>query len=238
VSVEVGPAPPPLPDELRERYLRVDFATIGHLIDYGVADPEIQAVVEPVKIAGRAITVRIAPPDSTLVHKATELLEPGDVLVIDTGGDRRHAPVGGMVALAARHRCALGIIVDGVCTDRAELRELGFPVFARGASLLTTKLLGRPSGALNLPISCGGVVVHPGDLVLADENGVLFLRWSAARAMLPEVEALERRSEERRQRLLEGASLAELSGANAALERLLGQPAREPRPSPVRSEAR
>jgi regulator of RNase E activity RraA len=207
----------------------VGFATIGHLIEYGAADPEIRAVVEPVKLAGRAITVRIMPPDSTLVHKATEMLEPGDVLVIDTGGDRRHAPAGGMVALAAHQRGALGIVVDGVCTDRAELRALGFPVFARGTSLLTTKLLGIPSGALNLPISCGGVVVYPGDLVLADENGVLFLRPSVAAALLPEVEAHERQSEERRQRLLEGASLAELSGANATLARLLGQPASEPR---------
>ncbi len=223
MSVEIGPLPPPLPGELRERYLQVSFATVGHLIEHGFADPEIRAMVEPVKLAGRAITVRIAPPDSTLVHKATELLQPGDVLVIEASGDRRHAPVGGMVALAARQRGALGIVVDGVCTDRSELRELGFPVFARGTSLLTTKLVGTPSGALNLPVSCGGVVVHPGDLVLADENGVLFLRPSEAAALLPEVEARERRTEERRRRLLEGASLADLSGANAALERLLGR---------------
>ncbi len=98
------------------------------------------------------------------------------------------------MALAARQRGALGIVVDGVCTDRAELQELGLPVFARGTSLLTTKLLGTPDGALNLPVTCGGVVVHPGDLVLADENGVLFLRPSEAAALLPEVEARERRT--------------------------------------------
>lgn len=224
MSVEIGPKPPPLPEDLRARYLRLSFPTIGHLIEHGFLDPEIRAMVGPVKLAGRALTVRIAPPDSTLVHKATELLEPGDVLVIDTGGDRRHASVGGMVALAARQRGALGIVVDGLCTDRAELREVGLPVFARGTTLLTTKLLGSPSGALNLPVSCGGVVVYPGDLVLADDDGVLVLRPPDATALLPQVEERERRSEERRQRLLDGASLADLSGANAALVRLLRPP--------------
>src|ERR671916_269055 len=171
----IHPMPEALPAELRAALAAVSFPTIGHFLEAGFVDPDIRAMVTPVKIVGRAVTVRITAPDSVLVHKATELIEPGDALVIDIGGDTRHAPVGEMVALAARERGGVAIVLDGVCTDIVEIRAMGLPVFARGTSVLTTKLHGLKTGAVNGPVACGGVVVRPGDVVLADDNGVLIL---------------------------------------------------------------
>jgi len=96
------------------------------------------------------------------------------VLVIDRSGDRKHACVGGAVAYAAKKAGIAGIVVDGMVTDISELREYSIPVWARGLSPVTVKLLGL-SGDFCVPVSCGGVTVNPGDAVFADENGVLVL---------------------------------------------------------------
>ncbi len=217
MSIQLNPMPPALPETLRDALMGVSFATIGHLLEEGFVDPGIRALVPSAKIVGRAITVRTTAPDSVLVHKATEMLQRGDVLVIDMGGDVRHAPVGEMVALAAQCRGAAGIVIDGVCTDIVEIRAHGMPIFARGLSLLTTKLVGLSSGFINGSITCGGVTVRPGDTVLGDDNGVLILPpeltgWAAEQAR-----PRDAREPARREHLRHGGSLAEWSGANRIL---------------------
>lgn len=221
MAVEVGPMPAAIPDDLRRALAGVSFPTIGHFLEAGFVDPAIRAMVTPAKLVGRAVTVRITAPDSVLVHKATELLEPGDALVIDTGGDSRHAPVGEMVALAAHSRGAAAIVVDGVCTDIVEIREMGLPVFARGTSVLTTKLHGLPTGAINAPVVCGGVVVNPGDVVLADDNGVLVLAVETARGVVERARASDEREPATRAFLRGGGSLPERTGANRMVAELL-----------------
>lgn len=161
--------------QLIERLMEVSFPTIGHFLEDGFVDSEIRAMVPDIKFVGRAVTLRIADGDAIPVNRALALLQPGDVLVIDTGNDRRHACVGAVTSCAALCRGASGIVVDGVVTDIKELQAAGLPVFARGTSVLTTKLRDRGSSAINQPIRCGGVTVYPGDLVLADDNGALIL---------------------------------------------------------------
>lgn len=218
MKIEINPTPPaPLPADLRPALSEVGFPTIGHFLEAGFVDPRIRALVTPAKVVGRAVTVRITAPDSVLVHKVTELLEPGDALVIDTGGNTRHAPVGEMVAFAAKARGAAAIVVDGVCTDVVEIREMGLPVFARGTSLLTTKLHGLNSGTINGQVSCGGVAVNPGDVVLADDNGVIVLPPETAREVLTLAQDSDAKEPGMRSSILEGVSLAELSDANRIL---------------------
>jgi regulator of RNase E activity RraA len=176
--------------------------------------------VTDAKVVGRAVTVRIVSPDSTLVHKSTELLSEGDVLVVDVGGDRRHAPVGEMVAYAARASGAVGIVVDGVCTDLPQFREMRFPIFARGASLLTTKLHGLDSGAINTPVSIGNVLVNPGDVVCADDNGVLVLSPSVAESVLEIARADDAGEIGMKARMDSGEKLPDLTSANEILRRL------------------
>ncbi len=221
VAVAIHSMPGALPDELRAALAAVSFPTIGHFLEEGFVDPAIRAMVTPVKIVGRAVTVRTTAPDSVLVHKATEMLQPGDALMIDIGGDTRHAPVGEMVALAARERGAVGIVLDGVCTDIVEIRAMGMPVFARGTSVLTTKLHGLQAGSINAPVSCGGVVVRPGDVVLGDDNGVLVLSAAVAQAVVERARASDEREPATREFLRGGGSLPELTGANATVAALL-----------------
>ncbi len=221
MTIAIEPMPAQLPDDLRAALEAVSFPTIGHFLESGFVDPAIRAMVTPVKIVGRAVTVRTTAPDSVLVHKVTEMIEPGDAIVIDIGGDRRHAPVGEMVALAAQARGAVAVVIDGVCTDIVEIREMGMPVFARGTSVLTTKLHGLNSGAINGAIACGGVVVNAGDVVLGDDNGVLILPVEIARGVVDRARQSDEREPATRRFLREGGSLPERTGANRTVTNLL-----------------
>ncbi|MFM0273901.1 RraA family protein [Paraburkholderia aspalathi] len=162
----------------------VSFPTLGHFMEDGFADHRLRAMVPNVKVIGRAVTLKLLSPDAIPVNRALSQLKPGDVLVIDMSGNHTHAPVGAVTACAALNAGARGVIVDGVVTDLLELRSTGLPVFARGTSLLTTKKRDTMSSLFNEPVICGGVVVRPGDIVLADDNGVLFAEAPALAAVI------------------------------------------------------
>lgn len=162
----------------------VSYPTIGHFLEDGFVDPAIQSLLDGVKVAGPAVTVRIAGNDAFAMNRALLELYAGSVLVVDMSGDHRHAPVGAVTAAAALSRGAAGVVVDGVATDLLELRAAGLPVFARGTSCLTTKRVHNDRSAVNVPVMCGGVEVRPGDWVLADDNGVIVLSPEALGSVL------------------------------------------------------
>ena len=162
----------------------VSYPTIGHFLEEGFVSPAIQSLLANVKIAGPAVTVRIADHDAIAMNRALLALTPGDVLVVDMLGDQHHAPVGAVTAAAALAQGAAAVVVDGVATDVLELQQTGLPVFARGTSCLTTKRLHGSGSAVNVPVQCGGVTVNPGDLVLGDDNGLIALAPDAARDVL------------------------------------------------------
>jgi regulator of RNase E activity RraA len=145
---------------------------LGHILYWGAMDPGIRANkgFGP-RIAGRALTVQIPGPCSVMLHHAIGLAAPGDILVIDRLGDTRHACLGDGVAAAAMRQGILGAIIDGPCTDGEELAELGFPVWCRGVSPMTTRMADL-GGRAHAPVSVGGVAVLPGDAILADADGV------------------------------------------------------------------
>ena len=161
---------------LREKLEKSDIAAIGHYTEFGFLDPAIRCMnPQTQKVYGPALTVRIPAQESKALHLAVSMARPGDVIVIDRCGDVSHAAVGEMIALCANVRKAAAIVVDGVMTDYEEIMEIGIPIFARGVSPLTTKFI-DDCGEINYDISCGGVPVHPGDMILADKNGVLVMR--------------------------------------------------------------
>ncbi|MBK4992463.1 RraA family protein [Pseudomonas sp. S37] len=172
-------------DELLAKLREVSFATLGHFLERGFVDHVVRAMVPGGRIVGRAVTLRLAEPDAIAVNRALVALKPGDVLVIDMTGDHAHACVGAVTQFAARCAGAAGIIVDGVVTDLNELQVCQLPVFARGATQLTTKLINSTRCELNTPVNCAGVEVHPNDIVLADDNGVLIL---PAEALAPVID--------------------------------------------------
>lgn len=169
---------------LRERLAAVSYPTIGHFLEDGFVEPAIRSLLDGVKVAGPAVTVRVADHDAYAMNRALLELYPGAVLVVDMSGDHRHAPVGAVTAAAATAQGAAGVVVDGVATDILELRATGLPVFARGTSCLTTKRVRSAGSAVNVPVRCGGVQVNPGDWVLGDDNGVIVLSAEAAAAVL------------------------------------------------------
>jgi len=216
----INDLPPQIAADQVRLLQQAEPATIGHFLDFGFVDPAVRAQWQMPRIAGTAVTVRCAGNDSTIVHYALGQLRPGDVLVVDRAGDLRHAAVGGGVAFAARAAGAMGIVIDGVCTDIGEIRDYQVPVWSRGLSTVTTKRLFQ-QGEFCVPISCGGVPVAPGDAILADENGVLVLKpgqitEAARRAIGMQADEAPRLAE-----LAKGAKLPELNGTNARLREIL-----------------
>ena len=164
--------------------VKVSYPTIGHFLEDGFVDPAIGSLLDNVKIAGPAVTVRVAEHDAIAINRALLALQPGDVLVVDMLGDHRHAPIGAVTAAAAIAQGAAAVVIDGRATDLLELRQAGLPVFARGTTCLTTKRLRGTGSAVNVPIRCGGVEVNPGDLVLGDDNGLIVLSPETARGVV------------------------------------------------------
>ena len=217
-----GDTPAPLPNGLREKLQRLSFPTLGHYLEEGFVSPEVRRVVAAGgRIIGTAFTVRTTATDSTALHHAAGMIGQGQVLVLDTGGDRRHAPLGEVVAAQLVARGAAGAVVDGVVTDVDEIEALGLTVHARGTSMLTTKLHGIDAGGVNVAVTCGGAVVRPGDVVLADANGVLVVPLDVIESVVDL--ALQDDGEEPAlvAELRNGEPLGRLTGASETVAELL-----------------
>ncbi len=206
-SICVQPAGQPASCDLIALLEEVETATIGHFREAGFFDPAVAAICGNARIAGTAVTALAPGDDGTAICLAVDSLRSGDILVIDRCGDRKHACWGNVLAHAARMRGAVGIIVDGLVTDRAALVQNGPPVWARGVSPITTKLR-KTSGGVNVPVSCGGVTVSPGDIILADENGVLALAPNAAEDIANRALAIQAAEPDTIARLSAGESLS------------------------------
>ncbi len=124
------------------------------------------------RIAGSVCTVSCPPGDNLMLHAAIYRAEPGSIIVV-RAGDLQYALSGGNVCATAQERGIAGFIIDGVIRDIGEVREAKFPVFARGVSPIPGKK--KALGTLNQPITCGGVGVNPGDIAIADEEGIAIL---------------------------------------------------------------
>jgi len=128
-------------------------------------DPEL-------RLAGSACTVKVFPGDNLMVHKSLDIAQPGDVVVVDASSSTMNAVLGDTISMKARHRGIAGFVIDGLVRDVPAIRRLGdFPVFARGITPIGP--LHRGPGEVNYPIAVGGIVVHPGDVLVADESGVV-----------------------------------------------------------------
>lgn len=123
------------------------------------------------RMVGPAFTVRVRPGDNLMFQKALDLAEPGDIIVVDGGGDLINALAGELMMLHAVARKLGGFVVDGAVRDSAAFAAGDFPCFARGVSHRGPYKDGP--GEINVPVSIGGMVVHPGDIVVGDEDGVL-----------------------------------------------------------------
>ena len=140
---------------------------------YGVAHHEIKPLRFDMRLCGPAVTVLTRPGDALYVQKVIEYLQPGDVVVIDAAGYKDVAVMGERLAHYMKLRGAKGIVVDGAIRDSIGIVEEGIPTFARSVCIRLFGSLGP--GAINVPVTCGGVAVHPGDIVCGDADGVVIV---------------------------------------------------------------
>lgn len=162
---------PPLCEELIALMGKTETATIGHVEHVGFVSHGVLPVF-PARAAGSAVTVAAPGRDGTVIYRAVDLLMPGDFLVIARVDGDDIACVGGGVATAVKARGAVGVVIDGPCTDAEEIAASGLPVWCRGISSKTTNRRASIGGSINEPVACGGAAVLPGYAVLADREGV------------------------------------------------------------------
>ncbi|WP_439851637.1 RraA family protein [Pseudomonas syringae] len=198
-----------LSDAAIEQFRGIAASTIGHLTDSGYLRG-IRPLFDGARMVGNVVTVKVQLPDGSILRDALLNSLPGDVLVIECVGDEHCACWGELRALAGLIKGLAGVVVSGAVTDVAALREHRLPVFSRGISAVTTRSLGE-SGELNGVINVSGVVVHPGDIAVGDDDGVFILSPQQANDMLPELLAKEGADKERREDFLQ-----RLVGENAS----------------------
>lgn len=145
-------------------------------------------------MVGTALTVRTASGDNLLIHKALDLVRPGQVIVVDGGGDTSRALIGEIIANIALSRGAVGFVLDGAIRDAAALATLDLSVFARAA--IHRGPYKNGPGEINVPVAVGGMVVNPGDIVVGDADGVVAFPYAAGPALLDAVRAQEAREAE------------------------------------------
>ena len=154
----------------------------------GALDYHIKPLAPHMAMAGPALTVRTRPGDNLMVWKAIDVAQPGDVLVIATYAYTTASTFGERVVLAAKAKGIAGIVCDGMCRDASGIRATGLPTFVTGTVPSSPGKDGP--GEIGGPVSCGGIVVHPGDLIVGDEDGVVVVPLADAPAVAERLQAV------------------------------------------------
>ncbi|TBU92572.1 RraA family protein [Phytopseudomonas dryadis] len=173
--------------ELIEAFRRVPVAHASDCMGRAVGGLGLRAYhgSPDMLMCGPALTVRVRPGDNLMIHKAMLMAEPGDVIVIDGAGDLTQAVIGGLMRTTALARHLGGFVVNGAVRDVAEWAEGEIPVYALGHVHRGPSKEGP--GEVNVPLSCAGLMVAPGDLMLGDADGVVAIPAARLRSLLPEV---------------------------------------------------
>ncbi len=179
---------------------------------------EIKPVWPRARIVGPALTVRTFPADSLMIHKAVTLARPGDVLVISAGGYRDAAVFGDLLGYSCKVHGIAGVVIDGASRDAEGMAAIGFPVFAR--AVLSMGSFTDSPGSINVPVSCGGVAVRPGDIIVGDGDGVVVVSTEDAADVLTKAQATMAKEQQTRERLTKGEYLYDMLKLEDILKRL------------------
>src|SRR5580692_8966701 len=180
--------------ELLAAFADIPTATLSDAMGrHGALSSAIRPVYENIRMVGAALTVLCFPGDNLMTHKALQMVQPGDVLVIDDG-DYNTGCFGHKSALHARSKGGTGIVVSGSVRDVAMLRRDRFPTFARGVSPRAPQK--NTPGSINVPVHIGGIVIHPGDIVVGDDDGVVVVPLAMANEVIERAKLRDRKEQE------------------------------------------
>jgi 4-hydroxy-4-methyl-2-oxoglutarate aldolase len=212
--IEILRVAPALVAGMREQASTTVYEAAGQ---QGGMEHTIRPIVPGMKLCGSALTVRCQPADNLTLHAAIALAQPGDVIVADVGNALEAGHWGEITTVAAQARGLAGLVINGGVRDVGPIGRRGFTVFAPAISIKAT--VKSTPGLINHPVVCGGVMVYPGDLVLADDDGVVVVARERVAQVLEAARQREEREAEVMRRLEAGELTLDVLGFRQAIDR-------------------
>ena len=213
---------------VKRKIVRADRAAVEKLARFGVATvheamgrvglmkPYMRPIFAGAHFCGTAVTVLAQPGDNWMLHVVAEQIKPGDVVVVACTTDNTDGMFGDLIATSFKARGAMGLVIDAGVRDVKDLTTMPFPVFSRAISAKGT--VKATVGSVNVPVVCAGALVNPGDVIIADDDGVVVVPAAVAQAAADAAEAREANEAEKRAKLASGVLGLDMYNMRGPLE--------------------